>query len=293
MSVSLESLMREQPAGEPRLLVVTQLLSFLAIGGGAALSFVAVSAAALSQRSPASSSEPRTRRSASDDLSPAAPSPAFRRGWLVLGLLVPLALLLLWVLRPSPATAPPAPPSVARGVQLTVESEPPGARVAEGNTVYGVTPLQLSLSFSGAAAKPRVFVLELSGYRPYVVEQGPSSGPARVHAVLRRTWSAPDAARAPATEATDREGWYLNAPDGELIALTDAERTLVQRLRQEQGRPVERETLIEALTSNTADFDPHRLEVLIHRLRRKLARTVQPKLEIVTIRGSGYGLLES
>ncbi|HWA76174.1 MAG TPA: serine/threonine-protein kinase [Polyangiaceae bacterium] len=145
---------------------------------------VAVSAAALSQRSPASSSEPRTRRSASDDLSPAAPSPAFRRGWLVLGLLVPLALLLLWVLRPSPATAPPAPPTVARGVQLTVESEPPGARVAEGNTVYGVTPLQLSLSFSGDAAKPRVFVLELSGYRPYVVEQGPSSGPARVHAVL-------------------------------------------------------------------------------------------------------------
>ena len=47
MSVSLESLMREQPAGEPRLLVVTQLLSFLAIGGGAALSFVAVSAAAV------------------------------------------------------------------------------------------------------------------------------------------------------------------------------------------------------------------------------------------------------
>jgi DNA-binding response OmpR family regulator len=114
-----------------------------------------------------------------------------------------------------------------------------------------------------------------------------------LHAVLRRTWSAAEPGRAPATEATDREGWYLNASDGELIALTDAERTLVQRLRQEQGRPVERETLIEALTSNTADFDPHRLEVLIHRLRRKLVRTAQPKLEIVTIRGSGYGLLES
>jgi putative flippase GtrA len=46
MSVSLESLMREQPAGEPRLLVVAQLLSFLLIGGAAALSFVGVSAAA-------------------------------------------------------------------------------------------------------------------------------------------------------------------------------------------------------------------------------------------------------
>lgn len=114
-----------------------------------------------------------------------------------------------------------------------------------------------------------------------------------LHAVLRRTWSAPEPGRAVAAEKNDREGWYLNGPDGELIALTDAERTLVQRLRQEQGCPVERETLIEALTSNTADFDPHRLEVLIHRLRRKLVRTTQPKLEIVTIRGSGYGLLES
>jgi putative flippase GtrA len=47
MSVSLESLMRDQPAGEPRLMVVTQLLSFLAIGGTAALSFVAVSAVAV------------------------------------------------------------------------------------------------------------------------------------------------------------------------------------------------------------------------------------------------------
>lgn len=114
-----------------------------------------------------------------------------------------------------------------------------------------------------------------------------------LHAVLRRTWSAADPGRIPAGEASDREGWYLHGADGELIALTEAERTVVQRLRQEQGRPVCRETLIEALTSNTADFDPHRLEVLVHRLRRKLVRTAQPRLEIVTIRGSGYGLLES
>jgi serine/threonine-protein kinase len=145
---------------------------------------LAVSAAALSPRPPDSLSEPRTRRSASDNLSPAAPSPPERRrGWLAFGLLIPLGLM-LWVLRPSSANAPPPAPAVARNVPLTVESEPPGARVAEGNTAYGVTPLQLSLSFSGDSAKPRIFVLELSGYRPYVIEQGPSSGPARVHAVL-------------------------------------------------------------------------------------------------------------
>ncbi|MET4677763.1 response regulator transcription factor [Luteibacter sp. ME-Dv--P-043b] len=115
-----------------------------------------------------------------------------------------------------------------------------------------------------------------------------------LHAVLRRTWSATSAGGGTVvSDASDREGWYLHGPDGELIALTEAERTIIQRLRREQGRPVEREALIESLTGNTADFDPHRLDVLIHRLRRKVVRTTEPKLEIVTIRGSGYGLLES
>jgi putative flippase GtrA len=47
MSVSLESLMRDQPAGEPRLLLFAQLLSFILIGGLAALGFICVSAAAV------------------------------------------------------------------------------------------------------------------------------------------------------------------------------------------------------------------------------------------------------
>ena len=47
MSVSLESLMREQLAAEKRSPLVAELLSFLIIGGAAALSFVAVSSAAV------------------------------------------------------------------------------------------------------------------------------------------------------------------------------------------------------------------------------------------------------
>jgi hypothetical protein len=69
-------------------------------------------------------------------------------------------------------------------VTLSIESEPPGARVSEGGTVYGVTPLKLNLSFATGAAKPRVLVLELAGHRPYVLEQGPTASTALVHAVL-------------------------------------------------------------------------------------------------------------
>jgi putative flippase GtrA len=47
MSLSLESLMRSQLAGETRSDVPAQLFAFLLIGGAAALSFVGVSAAAI------------------------------------------------------------------------------------------------------------------------------------------------------------------------------------------------------------------------------------------------------
>lgn len=47
MSVSLESLMREQMAAPSRAPVAVQLLLFVAIGGGAALAFALVSAAAV------------------------------------------------------------------------------------------------------------------------------------------------------------------------------------------------------------------------------------------------------
>ena len=47
MSLSLESLMRDQLAVRPRSVVSAQLFAFLLIGGAAALSFVGVSAAAI------------------------------------------------------------------------------------------------------------------------------------------------------------------------------------------------------------------------------------------------------
>ena len=111
-----------------------------------------------------------------------------------------------------------------------------------------------------------------------------------LHAVLRRTWSRPKAA-GPGAVAGDQSAWYVTGRDGELIPLTAVERMILGRLRQSSGQPVDRENLIRLIAQDAFDFDPHRLEVLIHRLRKKLTLAVTDRAEIVTVRGAGYALV--
>jgi serine/threonine-protein kinase len=127
-----------------------------------------------------SSAEPATRRSASE-FPRYAPRPAAR--WTLLGLGA-LALLAIgvWHWRVEPEPAPP--PAPVRPAMLSIDSEPPGALVREGRVVYGVTPLQLRLPVPGGSAAPRVFSLELPGFRPYVIEQAELQAPASVRALL-------------------------------------------------------------------------------------------------------------
>ncbi|MEP6907073.1 MAG: response regulator transcription factor [Pseudoxanthomonas sp.] len=83
-------------------------------------------------------------------------------------------------------------------------------------------------------------------------------------------------------------GWSLSLPTGEEFALGEAERAFLQPLFATPGRPVSRETLIGQLTHQPWDFDPHRLEVLVHRLRARVRTTTGQKLPIRAIRGQGY-----
>ena len=88
------------------------------------------------------------------------------------------------------------------------------------------------------------------------------------------------------------DGWSMTTPTGQLLALTTPERTVMMLLDAHRGRPVERERLIAALTHDAAGFDPHRLEALIHRIRRK-AGAVSPEavpLPLLSVRGTGYVL---
>ena len=89
--------------------------------------------------------------------------------------------------------------------------------------------------------------------------------------------------------ATD--DWNLVAPGGAVIALSASERCLLRELLAAGGEAVARDSLIAGLHGNEPDYDPHRLEMLIYRLRRKAREQGLPALPLVTVRGSGYAFI--
>ena len=113
--------------------------------------------------------------------------------WLALGVAAAGALVTMaWLMR-DPSASPQAtsasaqpsqaPPADAAPFKLTFESEPPGAIVREGDAELGTTPFSLSLTMA-PGANPRVFVLQKTGYEPYVVRQAPARGEVQVRAAL-------------------------------------------------------------------------------------------------------------
>lgn len=85
-------------------------------------------------------------------------------------------------------------------------------------------------------------------------------------------------------------GWHLLAPAGARVRLTLPERQVVQALAAAAGEAVPREVLIAALCDDIHLYDPHRLEMLVHRLRRKCNSAAREALPLATLRGVGYAL---
>ncbi|MEL1266151.1 response regulator transcription factor [Pseudoxanthomonas putridarboris] len=117
-----------------------------------------------------------------------------------------------------------------------------------------------------------------------------------LHSLARRLESAADGSMPAATNSEPRhwrlatDGWCLIAPSGGMLALTMPERSLLSVLDASRGQPVGREALIAALSDEVSEFDPHRLEMLVHRLRRKAGTisTDDPPLPLLAARGVGY-----
>ena len=108
--------------------------------------------------------------------------------------------------------------------------------------------------------------------------------------LARRVMSEPPVPeRKPGRWRLDESGWRLLSPGGNTIALNLAERQVIGLLAAAEGMPVRREMLIAKLVENVHDFDPHRLEVLVHRLRRKCA-SGDEELPLSTVRKIGYAL---
>jgi len=89
----------------------------------------------------------------------------------------------------------------------------------------------------------------------------------------------------------DDQSWRLFSPSGASLDLGVAERTFLTELAKRPGEPVERELLLGALGGDADPFDPHRLEMLVHRLRRKCVEALGFDLPVRTIRGVGYALM--
>jgi DNA-binding response OmpR family regulator len=89
----------------------------------------------------------------------------------------------------------------------------------------------------------------------------------------------------------DADGWCLIAPSGALVALTKSERLLMEALLGSANRVLSRDVLIAALTGDVHDFDTHRLDSLIHRLRGKVQRVLGVPLPLNAVHGEGYILV--
>jgi len=87
------------------------------------------------------------------------------------------------------------------------------------------------------------------------------------------------------------DGWCLVAPDGAQTTLTISERRLIRVLWENNGSLVARDTLMTAVTNGhdaMNAIDPHGLDVLLYRLRRKVQSRTGQALPLEVVRGAGY-----
>jgi len=84
----------------------------------------------------------------------------------------------------------------------------------------------------------------------------------------------------------------LRTPRGALVPLTRAERDVLRLLMATRGHEVPRAVLIAGITDDPEHFDPHRLEMLVHRLREKILNHSGERLPLRAVRGAGYVLLQ-
>jgi len=112
---------------------------------------------------------------------------------------------------------------------------------------------------------------------------------ARVRAVLRRY------SRHPAPQVEAFAGWTLDLvrreladANGALVRLTRAEFDLFAALYQSGATALHRDYLVEVIAAADAATKPRTVDVMISRIRRKLAQAAQPAPQIVTRTGQGY-----
>ena len=73
--------------------------------------------------------------------------------------------------------------------------------------------------------------------------------------------------------------------------MSKTERRLLQLLMDKPGRMIVRDAIFRHLSPDPDDFDPHRLDSLIHRLRRKVQKASAEDFPLTCVHGEGYVVL--
>lgn len=94
----------------------------------------------------------------------------------------------------------------------------------------------------------------------------------------------------PTTWRLGEQGWVIVSPSGVEIKLNQDEQELMTMLAQSVGTPVDREMLMARLSKGAYEFDLHRLEMLVYRLRKKCLKMAKEDLPLHAVRGVGYVL---
>jgi DNA-binding response OmpR family regulator len=118
---------------------------------------------------------------------------------------------------------------------------------------------------------------------------------ATLHAVHRRMQANPallaqatQAVQAPARWRLGPDDWTLRNPLGQELNVSDSERRFLKIMLPAAGQVVARETLINAFAQDVDDYDPHRLDAVISRLRKRAEQAGLGSLPLLSVRGTGY-----
>jgi DNA-binding response OmpR family regulator len=109
---------------------------------------------------------------------------------------------------------------------------------------------------------------------------------ATLYSVARRLQPASSVARGKWTLSPDE--WFLLSPTGARVMLSKSERRLLEAMMHRADEVVSREDLISVLTDDVTAFDPHRLDSIVHRLRRKVLAALGEPLPLNAVHGTGY-----
>jgi two-component system OmpR family response regulator len=141
----------------------------------------------------------------------------------------------------------------------------------------------------------RIVGLEL-GADDYIAKPfSPRELLARLKAVLRRTSEGPGRAAVTGQRLFFFLGWQLDTlkgvvldPDGTQVIVTGAELELLRVFCERPGRVLAREQLIELTRNGASGSSERSVDILVSRLRRKIAPKAAASELIRTVRSGGY-----